>query len=121
MTNGEKKVSSSSLQSSINSQEQKSKSGDNPNLFTNDTPYSKKIGTDEDAKNSVVWYVITFTLTLYACVLAILIIVDIFDNGGKNILTNIKESWNIFTPILTLAMGYMFGKRSKDENQKNTI
>lgn len=72
--------------------------------------YSDKIGTGDDAKSSVVWFVITFTLTLYACLIAVLVIVDIFNNKGVNILENIKESWAIFTPIITLSLGYMFGK-----------
>jgi len=73
-------------------------------------PYSYRIGSGDDAKSSVVWFVITFTLTLYACLIAVLIIVDIFNNKGIHILDNVKESWSIFTPIITLSLGYMFGK-----------
>jgi len=72
--------------------------------------YSDKIGTGEDAKSSVVWFVITFTLTLYACLISVLIIIDIYNNNGVNVLDNIKESWGVFTPIITLSLGYMFGK-----------
>lgn len=72
--------------------------------------YSDKIGTGDDAKSSVVWFVITFTLTMYACLISALVIVDIFNNKGVNILNNIKESWAIFTPIITLSLGYMFGR-----------
>lgn len=80
---------------------------------TNDRPYSDKIGKGEDAKSSVVWFVITFTLTLYGCVIAVMIIVDILNNKGVNILSNLKESWAVFTPIITLSLGYMFGKQSE--------
>lgn len=80
---------------------------------TTDRPYSDKIGKGEDAKSSVVWFVITFTLTLYGCIIAAMIIVDILNNKGVNILSNLKESWAVFTPIITLSLGYMFGKQSE--------
>ncbi len=25
----------------------------------------------------------------------------------------LKEAWNVFVPIITLAMGYLFGKQNK--------
>lgn len=87
----------------------------------NEVPYSAKIGRGEEAKSSVVWFVITFTLTLYACITSAMIIVDIFDSGGKNILNNIKESWVVFSPIITLSLGYMFGKNSALENEQRRI
>lgn len=90
---------------------------------TNDSKverYSDKIGTGDDAKSSVVWFVITFTLTLYACLVAVLVIIDIYNNNGANVLNNIKESWAVFTPIITLSLGYMFGKaESSRANRHN--
>lgn len=84
---------------------------------SSERPYSDKIGKGDDAKSSVVWFVITFTLTLYGCVIAAMIIVDILKNGGVNILDNIKESWAVFTPVITLSLGYMFGKQSENPEQ----
>ncbi|EIX9647801.1 hypothetical protein ML090_005148 [Klebsiella pneumoniae] len=86
----------------------------------NDRPYSDKIGKGEDAKSSVVWFVITFTLTLYGCIIAAMIIVDILNNKGVNILSNLKESWAVFTPIITLSLGYMFGKQSETKKDGET-
>jgi len=80
--------------------------------------YSDKIGTGEDAKSSVVWFVITFTLTLYACIISSMVIVDIFNNKGVNILNDVKESWAIFTPVITLSLGYMFGKAEVHKQDK---
>lgn len=74
-----------------------------------------KIGKGDDAKNSVVWHVITYTLTIYSCIVAALLIIDIMLTGGKNCLTTVKDSWATFTPIITLSLGYMFGKK---ENEK---
>ncbi|HEI8703817.1 TPA: hypothetical protein SLG25_000342 [Citrobacter freundii] len=80
--------------------------------------YSDKIGTGDDAKSSVVWFVITFTLTLYACIISAMVIVDILNNKGFNILNNVKESWAIFTPVITLSLGYMFGKTEVSKQEK---
>jgi len=80
--------------------------------------YSDKIGTGDDAKSSVVWFVITFTLTLYACIISSMVIVDIFNNNGVNILDNVKESWAVFTPVITLSLGYMFGKAEVHKQEK---
>lgn len=80
--------------------------------------YSDKIGTGDDAKSSVVWFVITFTLTLYACIISSMVIVDIFNNKGVNILNNVKESWAVFTPVITLSLGYMFGKAEIHKQEK---
>lgn len=89
---------------------------------TNDSKverYSDKIGTGDDAKSSVVWFVITFTLTLYACLVAVLVIIDIYNNNGVNVLNNIKESWAVFTPVITLSLGYMFGKAESSRVDRN--
>lgn len=81
-----------------------------------DENITDKIGTGDDAKNSVVWHVITYSLTIYSCIVASLLVIDVVNNGGKSALTIVKDSWAIFTPIITLSLGYMFGKK-EDENK----
>lgn len=73
-----------------------------------------KIGKGDDAKNSVVWHVITYSLTIYSCIVAALLVIDVVNNGGSSSLTIVKDSWAIFTPIITLTLGYMFGKKEDD-------
>ncbi|MES2585665.1 MAG: hypothetical protein V4536_01960 [Pseudomonadota bacterium] len=73
---------------------------------------SKKIGTGENARNSIVWITIRWsliaggliTLALYlrsfSCEVA----------GYGNFVEDIKTVWAIFLPLITLALGYTFGK-----------
>ena len=79
----------------------------------------QRIGKGQDARNSVVWYIITYSLTMYSCVVASLIVIDVLKTGGVHALETVKDSWAIFTPIITLSLGYMFGKRD-DEVQKKS-
>jgi len=81
-----------------------------------DENITNKIGTGDDAKNSVVWHVITYSLTIYSCIVAALLVIDVVNNGGNSALAIVKDSWAIFTPIITLSLGYMFGKK-EDENR----
>lgn len=76
---------------------------------------AKVIGEGENAKNSIVWKVITYTLYMYSVVIAILIINDVFKYGGLNCVDIAKETWATYSPILTLSLGYMFGKRDSKE------
>lgn len=83
----------------------------------NDESIPDKIGTGDDAKNSVVWHVITYSLTIYACIVSALLVIDVVGNNGRSALTIVKDSWAIFTPIITLSLGYMFGK--SEDAKKN--
>lgn len=84
----------------------------------NDDPGIKKIiGEGEDAKNSVVWHVITYSLTIYSCVVSSLLVIDVLKTGGDNGLLIVKDSWAIFTPIITLSLGYMFGKKENSDDK----
>ncbi|WP_193315794.1 hypothetical protein, partial [Klebsiella pneumoniae] len=79
-----------------------------------------KIGKGDDAKNSVVWHVITYSLTIYSCIVAALLVIDVFSNGGQSALSIVKDSWAVFTPIITLSLGYMFGKKEDDSFKKDS-
>lgn len=77
---------------------------------------SKTIGTGENAKNSIVWMTITWSFCIAsgitACIFILLLIT--YFNTDKEYFNNlIKHSfsmWSIFTPIITLALGYAFGR-----------
>ncbi|EOD9923963.1 TPA: hypothetical protein RST62_005400 [Klebsiella pneumoniae] len=76
---------------------------------------AKVIGEGDNAKNSVVWKIITYTLYMYSGVIAIMMANDIYRYGGINCVSIIKDTWATYSPILTLSLGYMFGKRDRVE------
>ena len=94
----------------------KESKGEENNLYYDDN-IPKKIGKGEDAKNSVVWHIVTYSLTIYSCIVSSLIVIDILRTGGMHALETVKDSWAVFTPIITLSLGYMFGKNG-DDNYK---
>jgi len=78
---------------------------------------SDLIGRDSEAQNSVVWLVISKTLNWSWWVCLILIINDIIRNDGKNAIDITKSIFDIFIPIITLALGYLFGKKKSEDRQ----
>lgn len=78
---------------------------------------AKQIGTGDNAKDSFVW------MTLRACFwIAGLMSVGFFiisfisffvkdDFAQEELNNSLRASWSIFSPIITLALGYAFGKR----------
>jgi hypothetical protein len=80
------------------------------------SPFSAVIGKGDEAKDSVVWYVITRVLRLATAVLLFFFGVDLYYHQGQNLMNILKEAWNVFVPIITLAMGYLFGKQNKISN-----
>ena len=74
------------------------------------------IGTGENAKNSIVWMTITWSLRIAAGLSVVLLIfMGISFFQGKNqvvpeFTSHIVSIWSIFTPIITLALGYAFGR-----------
>lgn len=78
-----------------------------------------QIGTGEHAKDSFIWRTLTYcfyiaTAFSSAIIIAYLYFVFFKDDPNKiNIVSSLKDVWSIFTPILTLALGYAFGKKDK--------
>lgn len=78
---------------------------------------AKQIGTGDNAKDSFVW------MTLRACfwiaglasagvfIMSSVIVSKYGVYEGKEFIGSLKDLWAIFTPIITLALGYAFGKR----------
>lgn len=83
----------------------------------NAAPFSNLIGKGDQAKDSVVWYLITRMVRLSAVVIFILFAVDIYYNKGVGCLGILKETWSVFAPIITLAMGYLFGKKERGRSE----
>ena len=69
-------------------------------------------GTGEDAKNSIIWVTIRWSLIIGALLSLALYLRPVYcqkDYSG-NLVEDIKAAWSIFMPIITLALGYIFGK-----------
>lgn len=67
------------------------------------------IGTGENAKNSIVWMTITWSFGIGA-VITVAILALCFVQGKGDYVDSIKSVWAVFVPIITLALGYAFGK-----------
>lgn len=70
------------------------------------------IGTGSNAKDSFIWMTITWSFYISSGLSIILFAKSCFLNadGGADVMAQIKDIWSIFTPIITLALGYAFGK-----------
>lgn len=74
---------------------------------------AQHIGEGDNAKDSVVWFVITKLFYIYSVVIIILLINDVYRFSGVNCLKIIHDTWATYSPILTLSLGYMFGRKEK--------
>jgi hypothetical protein len=70
---------------------------------------TKTIGTGENAKNSIVWMTITWSF-FTAGILSLLLFSLVVAEKDFKYVEEIKSVWSIFIPIITLALGYAFGK-----------
>ena len=73
---------------------------------------SATIGTGENAKNSIIWITIRWSFIIGGVVSVALYLRPAYcgtDYMG-NLIDDIKAIWSIFMPIITLALGYTFGK-----------
>ncbi|HBB6755991.1 TPA: hypothetical protein JD052_005174, partial [Citrobacter freundii] len=76
---------------------------------------ASQIGTGEHAKDSFIWATLKYCFLLGALFSIIMLFVYLYFSLDKNtpekinIISDLKDIWSIFTPILTLALGYAFG------------
>lgn len=82
-------------------------------IFNFNAPFANIIGRGDQAKDSVVWYLITRLVRMSFVIIMILFAVDIYKNNGENCISLLKDVWSVFAPIITLAMGYLFGKKER--------
>ncbi|HCG8517832.1 TPA: hypothetical protein NJ569_003309 [Vibrio parahaemolyticus] len=82
------------------------------------------LGTGNNAQNSVVWLTIKWSFFIGIGISAVIVLymfhftpkfLPICDPSYKPTfpMEYIKTTWSIFVPIITLALGYMFGKGGK--------
>lgn len=104
---------SSAAEESVEKINMKQKPEVKASIFNFNTPFANLIGKGDQAKDSVVWYLITRLVRMSFLIILILFVVDICKNDGKNCVSLLKDVWSVFAPIITLAMGYLFGKKER--------
>lgn len=78
---------------------------------------AKTIGTGKNAQNSIIYLVIKWAF-ISAVAITVIVIMNYLlfrDDNNKvpDITGDIKIIWEIVTPIITLALGYAFGKSER--------
>ena len=96
----------------------KTKNSETPiKLKSPETSITNIIGSGEDARNSIIYLVLKWAF-IAAAVISTLVIINNwlfrdFENKVPDITSDLKVIWEIVTPIITLALGYAFGKSEK--------
>ena len=93
----------------------KTKNSETPiKLKSPETSITNIIGSGEDARNSIIYLVLKWAF-IAAAVISTLVIINnwLFRDCENNITSDLKVIWEIVTPIITLALGYAFGKSEK--------
>ena len=70
---------------------------------------TQQIGSGEHAQNSIVYRTILWSFAGGGLLSAAAIAIS-FYQGGTSPLTDVKDVWSILTPLITLSLGYLFGK-----------
>lgn len=72
---------------------------------------TERIGSGEHAKESFVWVTITWSFVIGTSITAIILLRTWCDGATATItIDSVKAIWTIFVPLITLALGYSFGK-----------
>lgn len=73
---------------------------------------AQTIGGGENAKNSFIWVTIRWSFLIGAVTSLAIYLRPVYCQVELqgNLLEDIKAAWSIFMPIITLALGYSFGK-----------
>lgn len=69
------------------------------------------IGTGKNAKDSFIWMTITWSFFIATGISTLLFFRSFFNVAAEEVLLDsIIRTWSVFVPIITLALGYAFGK-----------
>lgn len=96
---------------------------------TNINKISDLIGKGDDAKNSIVWIIIRWSLiipsgitVLYFITMWIVYLYNLdFAVQVSQIREHILKVWAVFSPLITLALGYIYGKTNSNAAEKADI
>jgi hypothetical protein len=78
-----------------------------------------EIGSGDEAKSGIVWKSIHFSFLIgigLSIAVILFFIISLFSNEHSKLtfpIDYLKDIWAIFIPIITLALGYIFGKGDK--------
>jgi hypothetical protein len=85
-------------------------------ISTNSTKIEEIIGTGNEAKNSIIWITIRWCLAI-PLTISILFFISLWASYYNNNYQEAKEIkeymlkiWAVFAPLITLALGYLYGK-----------
>jgi hypothetical protein len=70
---------------------------------------TKQIGSGDHAQNSIVYQTILWSF-IAGAVLSAACFAYAAWKGAEDPMKPVKDVWSIFGPLITLALGYMFGK-----------
>ena len=70
---------------------------------------AKIIGSGENAQNSIVYKTIAWSFISGVLFSAIIFGYIVYKGDGSPV-DSIKNIWSIFIPVITLSLGYIFGK-----------
>ena len=99
-------------------EQNKNKSEENKIKTDSNTPskITKTIGRGEDARNSFVYLTLRWAFIIGSAITILIIANDWFfeqERESPTMMEDIASAWEIVVPLITLALGYAFGK-SKD-------
>lgn len=69
---------------------------------------TKQIGSGEYAKDTFIYITIRWSFTIGCAMSVALYLRSYF--GDADVMEDMKGVWSIFMPVITLALGYSFGK-----------
>lgn len=70
---------------------------------------TQQIGSGEHAQNSIVYRTILWSFIGGGLLSAAAVLVALM-KGNASALSEVKDVWSIFAPLITLSLGYLFGK-----------
>lgn len=70
------------------------------------------IGSGHHAQASIVWQTIKWSFISGSCLTIITLLWALIDVQSTFTIDHIESIWSIFIPIITLALGYIFGRGS---------
>lgn len=73
---------------------------------------AQTIGHGDNAKNSFIWVTIRLSFLIGSLITTAIYLRPVYcqTDLSNNLLEDIKSTWSIFMPVITLALGYSFGK-----------
>lgn len=70
------------------------------------------IGTGDNAKNSIAFLTIRWSFAFAALAWLVVVVHDFYTGTGQAT-ADLKDVWALFSPIVTLGLGYLFGRQER--------